>query len=90
MDEPFVSLDEFTRESLQDKVLKLWQERNLTMMLVTHDIEEVAFLGRNIAVLSRAPASVKTCIENEKMGTIEFRRSEEFYQVVKRTRKELP
>jgi len=90
MDEPFVSLDEFTRESLQDKVLKLWQERNLTMMLVTHDIEEVAFLGRSIAVLSRAPASVKTYIENEKMGTIEFRRSEEFYQVVKRTRKELP
>ncbi|MCF7890430.1 ATP-binding cassette domain-containing protein [Candidatus Bipolaricaulota bacterium] len=90
MDEPFVSLDEFTRESLQEKVLKLWQDRNLTMTLVTHDIEEVAFLGRNIAVLSQAPASVKTCIENKNMGTSGFRRSEEFYRVVKRTRKELP
>ena len=90
MDEPFVSLDEFTRESLQDKVLKLWQDRNLTMILVTHDMEEVAFLGRNIAVLSRVPASVKTCIKNKNMGTEGFRRSEEFYQVVKKTRQELP
>ena len=90
MDEPFVSLDEFTRESLQDKVLKLWQERDLTMMLVTHDIEEVVFLGRNIAILSRAPSNVKRCIENDNMGTIEFRRSEEFYSTAKRTRQELP
>jgi len=90
MDEPFVSLDEFTRESLQDKVLKLWQGRDLTMLLVTHDIEEVAFIGRKIAILSQAPASVKNYIENENMGTIEFRRSEEFYQVVKRIRQELP
>lgn len=90
MDEPFVSLDEFTRESLQDKVLKLWQDRNLTLTLVTHDMEEVAFLGRNIAVLSQTPASVKTFIENQKMGTEGFRRSEEFYRVVKKTRQELP
>lgn len=90
MDEPFVSLDEFTRESLQDKVLKLWQDRSLTMTLVTHDIEEVAFLGGNIAVLSQAPASVKNLIENENMGTDGYRRSEEFYQVVKKTRQELP
>ena len=90
MDEPFVSLDEFTRESLQDKVLKLWQGRDLTMLLVTHDIEEVAFIGRKIAILSQAPASVKNYIENENMGTVEFRRSEEFYRVVKRIRQELP
>ncbi|MBS3736815.1 MAG: ATP-binding cassette domain-containing protein [Candidatus Bipolaricaulota bacterium] len=90
MDEPFVSLDEFTRESLQDKVLKLWQDRNLTLTLVTHDMEEVAFLGRNIAVLSQVPASVKTWVENQKMGTEGFRRSEEFYRVVRKTRQELP
>lgn len=90
MDEPFVSLDEFTRESLQDRVLNLWQERNLTMVLVSHDMEEVAFLGQNIAVLSRAPANVKSVIENKNMGTHDFRRSEEFYQIVKKTRQELP
>lgn len=89
MDEPFVSLDEFTREKLQDKVLKLWQDRNLTMTLVTHDIEEVVFLGRNVAVLTPAPAHVKTTIENEKMGTTGFRRSEEFYRIIKKTREEL-
>lgn len=90
MDEPFVSLDEFTRESLQDRVLNLWQERNLTIVLVSHDMEEVAFLGQNIAVLSRAPANVKSVIENKNMGTHDFRRSEEFYQIVKKTRQELP
>ncbi|MFW6104769.1 MAG: ABC transporter ATP-binding protein [Candidatus Bipolaricaulota bacterium] len=90
MDEPFVSLDEFTRESLQDKVLKLWRDRNLTMILVTHDIEEVVFLGRNVAVLTPAPAHVKTTIGNENMGTTEFRRSKEFYRIVKKTREELP
>lgn len=90
MDEPFVSLDEFTREGLQDRVLNLWQERNLTMALVSHDMEEVAFLGQNIAVLSRAPANVKSVIKNENMGTHDFRRSEEFYRIVKKTRQELP
>ncbi len=90
MDEPFVSLDEFTRESLQDRVLNLWQARDLTMALVSHDMEEAAFLGQNIAVLSRAPANVKSVIKNENMGTRDFRRSEEFYQIVKKTRQELP
>lgn len=90
MDEPLVSLDEFTRESLQDKILKLWQDRNLTMALVSHDIEEVSFLGSKIAVLSSAPADLKSYITNEKMGSTSFRRSEEFYQIVQKTRRELP
>ncbi len=90
MDEPLVSLDEFTRESLQDKILKLWQDRNLTMALVSHDIEEVSFLGSKIAVLSPAPAGLKSYITNEKMGSTSFRRSEEFYQIVQKTRRELP
>mgnify|MGYP000388477491 CR=1 FL=1 len=90
MDEPLVSLDEFTRESLQNKILKLWKDRNLTMALVSHDIEEVSFLGSKIAVLSAAPANLKAYITNKKMGSTSFRRSEEFYQIVQETRRELP
>ncbi len=90
MDEPLVSLDEFTREQLQDRVLQLWQERDLTMVLVSHDIEEVSFLGSKIAVLSRPPASLKSYIDNADMGSTDFRRSEEFYRIVQKTRQELP
>ncbi len=90
MDEPLVSLDEFTRERLQNRILELWRARNLTMILVTHDIEEVAFLGRKIAVLSSAPANLKSYVKNNRMGSPDFRRSKEFYEIVRRTREELP
>lgn len=90
MDEPLVSLDEFTREELQNKILTLWRERDLTMVTVTHDMEEASFLGQKIAVLSRVPASLKSLIENHGAGSVEFRASEEFYQTVKKTRRELP
>lgn len=90
MDEPLVSLDEFTREELQNKILTLWRERDLTLVTVTHDMEEAAFLGQNIAVLSQVPASLKSLIENGGAGKVEFRGSEEFYSTVKKTRRELP
>ncbi len=90
MDEPLVSLDEFTREELQNKILTLWQERDLTMVTVTHDMEEVSFLGQNIAVLSQIPATLKCLIENHGAGNVEFRGSEEFYRTVQKTRRELP
>ncbi len=90
MDEPLVSLDEFTREELQNKILALWRERDLTMVTVTHDMEEVAFLGQRIAVLSRVPASLKSLIENRGAGKVEFRGSKEFYSTVQKTRSELP
>ncbi len=90
MDEPLVSLDEFTREELQNKILTLWQERDLTMVTVTHDMEEVSFLGQNIAVLSPVPATLKSLIENHGAGKVDFRGSEEFYDTVRKTRQELP
>lgn len=90
MDEPLVSLDEFTREELQNKILTLWQERDLTMVTVTHDMEEVAFLGQRIAVLSSVPATLKCLIENGGAGEVEFRGSKDFYGTVKKTRQELP
>ncbi len=86
MDEPLVSLDELTREKLQDTILDLWKSYKLTMIMVTHDIEEAVFLGRKIEVMTPKPAEIKETIENEKMGKKEFRRSDEFYEVVKRLR----
>jgi len=88
MDEPLVSLDALTKEGLQNSILKLWQERKerLTVVLVTHDIEEAVFLGERIIVLSRGPARVKAEIANPEMGSVDYRASSQFYAQVRRLR----
>ena len=60
MDEPFSALDALTRESLQDLLLKLWQELRLTIVFVTHDIAESIYLSDEIVVLSHAPSRILT------------------------------
>ncbi len=64
MDEPFSSLDAPTREGLQRLTLELWQERRLTLVLVTHTIEEAALLGEKILLLSQPPNRTARVIEN--------------------------
>ena len=86
MDEPLVSLDELTREKLQNTILRLWKSYKLTMIMVTHDIEEAVFLGQKIEILTEKPAVIKETIRNEKMGKVVFRRSDDFYSVVKKLR----
>ena len=53
MDEPFSALDPATRESLQELLLKIQRENNLTILFVTHDLEEAVYLGDRIVVLSQ-------------------------------------
>jgi len=55
LDEPFSSLDAFTRASLQEHVLNLWQAFETTLVLVTHDVEEAAFLADRVLVMRRRP-----------------------------------
>lgn len=58
MDEPFSSVDALTRSSLQDEMLRLWRELKLTVVFVTHDIEEAIYLGQRVIVLGGRPAHV--------------------------------
>jgi NitT/TauT family transport system ATP-binding protein len=58
MDEPFVSLDQPTRERMQREVLDIWRHRKRTVIFVTHNIEEAVFLGDRILVLSAKPARI--------------------------------
>lgn len=53
MDEPFGALDPGTRESMQMFLLELWEELGMTIFFVTHDLEEAAFLGTRLLVLSQ-------------------------------------
>ncbi len=59
MDEPFGSLDIHTKESMHEFMLDLWQRTNLTVFMITHDIEEAVFLSNRIYMLGSRPGTVK-------------------------------
>ncbi|MFD5271945.1 ABC transporter ATP-binding protein [Streptomyces sp. NPDC058335] len=59
MDEPFAAVDAQTRADLEDLVRGLWQERGITILFVTHDIDEAVYLGERVIVLSASPTVVR-------------------------------
>ncbi|MET9355103.1 ABC transporter ATP-binding protein [Streptomyces sp. NPDC006617] len=59
MDEPFAAVDAQTRADLEDLVRALWQERGITVLFVTHDIDEAVYLGERVIVLSASPTVVR-------------------------------
>jgi NitT/TauT family transport system ATP-binding protein len=62
MDEPFGSVDAQTREDLEDLVLRVRAERNITILLVTHDIDESVYVGDRVVVLTPGPGRVRADI----------------------------
>jgi ABC-type nitrate/sulfonate/bicarbonate transport system ATPase subunit len=81
MDEPFSSLDAISREDLQDLTLSLGIEGQATTVLVTHNIEEAAYLARRILVLPRPPIARAAVIENPGGGRLEYRREAAYLAV---------
>ena len=63
MDEPFGSLDAQTRLQMQELLLEVWNEFRMTILFVTHDIDEAVFLGTRVAMLTRRPGRLKTIID---------------------------
>ena len=62
LDEPLGALDAFTRMRMQDEVLRLWQARGTTMLLVTHDIDEAIYMSDRIVIMSPRPARIERTI----------------------------
>ncbi|MGW3343030.1 ABC transporter ATP-binding protein [Nonomuraea rubra] len=58
MDEPFAAVDAQTRADLEDLILRLWRNSEITTLFVTHDIDEAVYLGRRVVVLSSSPTTV--------------------------------
>ncbi len=80
LDEPFSALDEFTAEKLRKLLLDLWQNRNFTVLMVTHLVREALELSDQIIVLTKRPGTVKKIIDN-KLERPRNERSEAFFKM---------
>jgi ABC-type nitrate/sulfonate/bicarbonate transport system ATPase subunit len=65
LDEPLGALDAFTRMRMQDEVLRLWENRRTTMLLVTHDIDEAIYMSDHILIMTPAPGRIDRRIDIE-------------------------
>ena len=63
LDEPFSALDRLTKHEQQDNLLDVWTERETTVVLVTHDVEEATYLADRVVVLGGQPGSVEDVID---------------------------
>ncbi|MBR1443027.1 MAG: ABC transporter ATP-binding protein [Firmicutes bacterium] len=63
LDEPLGALDAFTRMNMQDEILRIWKEKNMTMIMVTHDVDEAVYLSDKVVVMSPRPAKIEKIID---------------------------
>jgi len=63
LDEPLGALDSLTRTYLQQELLRIWRQQQVTIVMVTHDVEEAVFLSDKIVVLTPRPGRVKKTVE---------------------------
>jgi ABC-type nitrate/sulfonate/bicarbonate transport system ATPase subunit len=80
MDEPLGALDTFTRMNLQDEMLRLWQMNRMTMLLVTHDIDEAIYMGDRIVIMTPRPGRIDKTI-SVALQRPRLRSSPEFLQL---------
>lgn len=80
MDEPFGSLDAFTREQMNVELLRIWEQNRKTVIFITHDIEEAVFMADAVFVMTPRPGRIASRIEvplsrprkMEAKGTVAF------------------
>ncbi|MEC8435801.1 MAG: ATP-binding cassette domain-containing protein, partial [SAR324 cluster bacterium] len=91
LDEPFGALDAFTREELWCVLRDLWQERKFTVLLVTHDLIESAFLADRVLVMSNRPGRVimEFEIPFERPRNLDIRFEKEFVDIVHQLRDQI-
>ena len=65
MDEPFGALDALTREKMQEELHAVWRRTGMTIVFITHSVEEAVYLGTDVVVMSPRPGRI---IERMKVG----------------------
>lgn len=89
MDEPFGALDLITRDRMGAELLRIWSERQKTVLFVTHSIEESIFLSDSVVVFSHAPARIVDIIQIElgRPRSTEMKDSPQFRDYARRLRR---
>jgi NitT/TauT family transport system ATP-binding protein len=85
MDEASSALDAMTRENIQNLILKIYKEEKITLVLVTHNIEEAVYLGQRIVVMEKG--KIKRVIDNAYFGDEDMRNNMDFYRLCLEVRK---
>ena len=85
MDEASSALDAINREHIQNLILKLYKKKPITMVMITHSIEEAVFLGQSIVIMNRA--AIKHIIENPYFGDEDIRSKPDYYNICLEVRK---
>ena len=88
MDEPFSALDEFTKEKLQQDLLRIWGKDKKTVLFVTHNIAEAVYLSDRICVLSPHPGRLSAVVEVDlpRPRTLDMRDTVKFTELVAKVR----
>lgn len=81
MDEPFGALDQISKGSMREELIRIWSNERKTIIFVTHDIEEAALLADRIAVMGSNPGCVRKVIHLEEAR--ELRNNEQFLSDIK-------
>ena len=63
MDEPFGALDALTRHHMQELLTRIWERHRLTVLFITHDVEEAVYMSDRVAVMSNRPGRIKEVID---------------------------
>jgi NitT/TauT family transport system ATP-binding protein len=88
MDEPFGALDAITRDKMSIELLRIWEQRQKTVIFVTHSISEAAFLSDRVVVMTPRPGQIRAIIENplSRPRTLAMRDAPEFIALSRRLR----
>lgn len=85
LDEASSALDALTKENIQNILLDIYNSKKITIVMVTHNIEEAVFLGQKIVVMNKG--KIKSIIDNKYFGDKDIRLNPEFYKVCIEVRK---
>lgn len=83
MDEPFGALDAQTKEQMQQFLRELWQQTQISILMITHDVEEAIFLSERIYVMTPHPGQIREAIlvDLPQHREVEIKLSTEFTQI---------